>query len=58
MMDSDNHVDADILNPPGPAIEGLDCEIEFFTLLAAIFLSFARLGRRAELAKCKKRFME
>ena len=38
--------------------EGLDSEIEFFTLLTTIYVSFARLERRAEVAKYKKRVME
>lgn len=38
--------------------EGLDCEVEFYALLTAIYVSFAKLGRKAEMAKYKKRLME
>jgi len=38
--------------------EGLDCEDEFFTLLTVIYVSFSRLGKRAEMAKYHKRVTE
>ena len=31
--------------------EGLDCMVEFRTLLTVIHISFSKLGRRAEMAK-------
>ena len=38
--------------------EGLDCEIDFLGLLTAIGVSFSRLGKRAEMAKYRKRIAE
>jgi len=37
--------------------EGMDIAIEFLTLLTAIYVSFSRLGRKAEMAKYKNRLM-
>jgi len=38
--------------------EGLDCTIEFCSLLTVIHMSFSRLGRRADMAKYEKRLGE
>jgi len=38
--------------------EGLDCTVEFCTLLTVIHMSFSKLGRRAEMAMYEKRLRD
>jgi len=55
---TDNILPSALLLEEAMIAEGLDCEVEFFTLLNVICVSFSRLGKRAEMAKYKKRVTE